>query len=201
MEMATHRRWLSPSDSTERNIKQQEERVSETIRRARTGEARAWLAQHLAAIGDVDPGRCVRWPFSTNGGSGGRYPQVKWRGQVVRVTRYLFEQVAGRPLTEGEVVRHSCDQPRCVNVWHVETGSQFDNVQDMLTRNRQASGARNGQAVLTAEQVRDLRQLAQEHDLRGNVNWIASVYGVSPTALTLVLRGETWAGVEPSVEG
>jgi hypothetical protein len=48
----------------------------------------------------------------------------------------------------------------------------------MLTRNRQASGARNGQAILTTEQVRDIRQLAQEHDLRGNVNWIASVYGI-----------------------
>jgi hypothetical protein len=65
----------------------------------------------------------------------------------------------------------------------------------MLTRNRQASGARNGQAILTTEQVRDIRQLAQEHDLRGNVNWIASVYGISPAALTLVLRGETWPGV------
>jgi hypothetical protein len=129
--------------------------------------------------------------------SRGRYPQVNIDGRVLRVTRYVFEQLAERALAEGEVIRHSCDEPQCVNGWHFSTGSQFENVQDMMKRNRQARGERNGQAVLTAEQVRDIRALAAEHDLRGSVSWIAGVYGVSPTALTLVLRGETWPGVEP----
>jgi hypothetical protein len=46
----------------------------------------------------------VLWPFSTNGGAGGRYPQVNISGRPVRVTRYVFEQVAGRPLRNGDVI-------------------------------------------------------------------------------------------------
>jgi hypothetical protein len=66
---------------------------------------------------------------------------------------------------------------------------------DMVKRHRSARGARNGQARLTPERVRDIRALAREHNLRGEVSFVARVYGVSPAALTLVLRGETWAGV------
>ena len=111
------------------------------------------------------------------------------------MTRYVFEQVAGRPLAGGEVIRHSCDNPRCVNGWHFSTGSQFDNVQDILQRQRQASGERNGRVKLTEAQVRDIRALAREHNLRGDVAFVARAYGVSPAALMLVLPGETWAGV------
>jgi hypothetical protein len=178
------------------NREQQEERVSErVIHRARQGEARAWLERHLESINDWSPTECVLWPFSTNGGSGGRYPQVNIDGRVLRVTRYVFAELAGRPLARGEVIRHSCDEPRCVNGWHFSTGSQFDNVQDMLQRQRQACGERNGRAQLTEEQVRDIRALAREHDLRRDVAFVARAYGVSPAALTLVLKGETWPGV------
>jgi hypothetical protein len=173
-----------------------ERHFSETVvRRARTGEARAWLERHMAGINDWSTTGCVFWPFSTNGGSGGQYPQVNIDGRVLGVTRYIFEQLAGRPLAGGEVIRHSCDEPRCVNGWHFSTGSQFDNVQDMLQRQRQASGERNGRSQLTEEQVRDIRALAREHDLRGEVAFVARGYGVSPAALALVLKGETWRGV------
>ena len=118
-------------------------------------------------------------------------------GRVLRVTRYIFEELVGRALADGEVIRHSCDEPRCVNAWHFSTGSQFDNVQDMLQRQRQARGERNGRAQLTEAQVRDIRALAREHDLRGEVSWIARCFDVTPTALTLVLERRTWAGVEP----
>jgi hypothetical protein len=65
--------------------------VSETVvRRARSGEARAWLESHLASIDCWNPAECELWPFSTNGGTGGRYPQVNIGGRPVRVTRYVF---------------------------------------------------------------------------------------------------------------
>ena len=53
--------------------------------------ARAWLERHLGDINDWSPTECISWPFSTNGGSGGRYPQVNLDGRVLRVTRYIFE--------------------------------------------------------------------------------------------------------------
>jgi hypothetical protein len=169
------------------------------IRRARRGEARAWLEHLLARLdaGEDVGDACILFPFSTNGGSGGRYPQIKWRGQVQRVTRIIFEHVAGGPLAPGDVVRHWCDTPRCCNPWHFESGDHDANMADMTRRRRQASGERNGRARLTAEQVRDIRQLAHEHDLGGEVSFVARSYGVTPGNLALVLARKTWVSVEP----
>ena len=166
-------------------------------RRARRGEARAWLEHHLANIEDWTPRECIVWPFSTNGGSGGRYPQVNIDGQAVRVTRYVFEHVAGRPLATGELVRHTCDNPRCVNPWHFIGGDHAANMRDMVERERQASGERNGIAKLTEAQVREIRALANEHDLRGDVSFVARSYGVTADNIARVLARKTWVGVEP----
>jgi hypothetical protein len=139
---------------------------------------------------------CVVWPFSTNGGTGGRYPQIGIDGKTVGVTRYVFERITGKPLATREVIRHSCDQPRCVNPWHFEVGSQADNMRDMVERKRSAAGERNGSARLTAAEVREIRQLATDHSLRyGDVSFIARGYGVSPRTVMLILTGETWKGV------
>lgn len=37
---------------------------------------------------------------------------------------------------KGVVVRHTCDNPRCINPAHLMLGTQIDNIQDMLDRNR-----------------------------------------------------------------
>ena len=114
---------------------------------------------------------------------------------MVSASPAMCSSRAGRALGSAEVIRHSCDEPRCVNGWHFSTGSQFDNVQDVLQRQRQASGERNGRAQLTAAQVSEIRAVARDHALRGDIAFVARAYGVSPSAVRLVLRGETWADV------
>jgi hypothetical protein len=137
------------------------------------------------------------WPFSTNGGDGGRYPQIKIDGAVMRVTRYVFEAVAERALAPGEEVRHICDTPRCVNPWHFVGGDHAANMRDMVGRQRQASGERNGIAKLTAEQVRDIRALGRDYDLTGELSFVARSYGVTADNIARVLARQTWASVEP----
>jgi hypothetical protein len=41
-----------------------------------------------------------------------------------------------RPLTQGEVVRHTCDNPPCVNPVHLVAGTQRQNIEDMIQRGR-----------------------------------------------------------------
>src|SRR5687767_12508959 len=83
--------------------------VTTAARRATRGEAKKWLDDFLAAFDTADiTDDCILWPFSTNGGTGGRYPQVRIGGRTVRVTRCVFERITGRRLDQDESIRHTC---------------------------------------------------------------------------------------------
>lgn len=58
----------------------------------------------------------------------------------------------------GLVVRHNCDNPRCINPKHLSIGTQQDNINDKVRRNRQAKGEVHGRAVLTAQDVHFIRK-------------------------------------------
>jgi hypothetical protein len=49
--------------------------------------------------------------------------------------RYVWQQANG-PIPNGLVVRHKCDNPACVNLDHLELGTQADNMADRVNRNR-----------------------------------------------------------------
>ena len=53
--------------------------------------------------------------------------------------RYALERKLGRELEPGEVARHTCDNPICVNPDHLLPGTQRDNVDDMMRRGRHCS--------------------------------------------------------------
>lgn len=69
-------------------------------------------------------------------GGGSRYGDM-WtsRKRVERVHRISYEYHHGT-IRSGEVVRHKCDTPYCVNPHHLIVGSQRDNVMDTKVRGR-----------------------------------------------------------------
>lgn len=75
---------------------------------------------------------CIYW---TGAKFNHGYGQIRRKGKLHLAHRYLFEQAYG-PIPFGMVVRHKCDDKRCVNLEHLELGSQRDNVLDRTTRGR-----------------------------------------------------------------
>jgi len=76
-------------------------------------------------------GECLVW---TRCVSSDGYPRAYVRGNPnVKVHREVFFDVNG---FYPEVVRHTCDNPRCINPDHLISGSNLDNIRDRVLRGR-----------------------------------------------------------------
>lgn len=88
-----------------------------------------------------------------------------------------------------EVVRHRCDNPPCCNPRHLQGGSHVDNVIDRDNRGRTAKGSCHGRAVLTEEDVREMRRE------RLSARAAATKYGVTYSVAYRAMQGTTWRHV------
>lgn len=122
--------------------------------------------------------------------------RVPGKRNKVLANRVAFRLVVG-PLSDSEVVRHTCDTPSCCNPAHWLSGTQAQNVGDMIERGRRvlspSPGERNGRAVLTDEQVREIRRRKAEGAL---LRELAPEFGVSMRMVSKIARREAWAHVE-----
>ena len=92
-----------------------------------------------------------------------------------------------------EVVRHKCDNPRCINPDHLEGGTQKDNMQDCVRRKRLGDsrnfGSANGRTVLTSEDVRAIRKLYVNGSREYGLTALAKQFGVGTSQIHRVVKG------------
>lgn len=142
------------------------------------------VARFWAKVSVGAPDDCWEWQASTARG----YGKIFWPGYKSprQATHVAFELEHGR-LPMG-LLRHTCDNPPCVNPAHLVEGDQIDNMGDAAQRDRTAFGERNGQAKLTIEQVRAIR----ERYAPGMGRRLALEFGVSQSAIHLIVSGRNW---------
>ncbi len=97
------------------------------------------------------------------------------------------------PIPSGAVIRHTCDNPSCVNPGHLIVGSHQENMRDMVSRNRQTLGTKNPQARITADDVRQIRALAASGTIHAE---IAPRFGITRSAVTMIVERKRWAHVD-----
>jgi hypothetical protein len=96
-------------------------------------------------------GECMEWQRCYNSDG---YPRACINSNVnAKVHRVVFELVHGK-LEEVMVVRHVCDNPKCINPDHLVSGTVLDNVKDRVERKR----TRGHVSDAEIEKVKTLRQ-------------------------------------------
>lgn len=87
-----------------------------------------------------DPAACWLWvgPRTSSGygqlrGTLGRGPQGR---RFILLAHRVSYSLAKGTIPAGLIVRHSCDNPRCVNPEHLVRGTMADNARDMIRRGR-----------------------------------------------------------------
>lgn len=134
------------------------------------------------------PDECWNWGASFVGGGYGQY------GPGSYAHRFSYRLYKG-PIPNGLFVLHTCDNRRCVNPSHLFVGTNYDNVQDMVSKGRQsgAKGERSGKAKLTEKQVREIRQRYKRWRAnRSNVIQLASEFGMSVPQIQAIVARKQW---------
>lgn len=155
------------------------------------GEREFW-----ARVGVSTPDQC--WPWlkaCSNTGHG-----VVWHeGKLAHAHRIAWAFDRGK--TPGKwCIRHRCDNPACCNPTHLFRGTQQQNMQEAVRRERLpdwndvpkpwVQGSKNHNAKLTDGKVRWARKMVLGGQLTLTV---ACCYlNVSPSTLSVAVNGKTW---------
>lgn len=131
----------------------------------------------------------------------------EWRGAVTKqgygdlriigrehsnAHRVIWETEYKIDLPRHLVVRHRCDNTLCVNPRHLEPGTQRQNIDDKVARNRQAKGEGLAQAKLTESQVRTAREL---HNAGAQLKALSEIYRVATSTIHAAVTRKTWGHV------
>lgn len=131
----------------------------------------------------IDHGRNV-------GGFG--YAKTYRNGKSVGLHRvvYCMQNQVTLESIAGLVIRHSCDNPRCINPAHLELGTHKDNSADMQRRGRngQTRGPARPNAKLTQEQVTWVRSNYIAGDKTFGCRSMARILGVYHAVISRIVR-------------
>lgn len=127
--------------------------------------------------------------FVKSGNGACTYGQVKYNGKTMRAHRVAWELCIGA-IPAGNYICHACDNPLCLNPWHLFVGTAMDNNRDKMQkgRHRAAKGEKNGNSTLS-----DANAVLAANMARAGVpqKVVAARFGVSPSLVSLLKNGRT----------
>lgn len=123
---------------------------------------------------------CIEATGALHGG----YVRIKRGGVKWYAHRWEYTQKV-RPLLPGEILRHACDNRRCINVDHLIPGTHHENSIDKVMR-----AARFDKLKLLPEQLPEVRAMIAE-GTRYRV--IAEKFGVSRSCIKHIATDRNWS--------
>lgn len=119
------------------------------------------------------------------------YGQVSVGGKKMKAHRVSWELHWGM-VPDGLHVLHRCDVRNCVNPRHLFLGTNQDNIDDKMRKNRGTSGILNGRSKLCDSDVHLIRLLLIQKETHKE---IAKKFGVHQSIVSQINTGKAWVGV------
>lgn len=103
------------------------------------------------------------------------------------------------PIPTGMQVLHTCDNPPCVRPDHLFLGTQKDNMQDMISKGRNAPqrdptrharGEQHGRAKLTEDIIREIRTRYEAGGISQSA--LAKEYDLGQSHISRILLRQVW---------
>ena len=121
-----------------------------------------------------------------------KYGHTKRGGRTFLLHRVIYATTHDMDISEldGWIVRHTCDNCRCINPNHLILGTTQDNVDDRVNRGRSVSGEKVHTSKLTWDDVREIRSSYEA----GGISYqqLATKYGVDKTNIACIVKHKTW---------
>jgi hypothetical protein len=139
-------------------------------------------------IDENDCFNCVSHPINRDG-----YPVVGKNKKRWLMNRFIFTEMFG-PIPDDMVVRHSCDNARCINPEHLLLGTVQDNNNDMLLRDRYTKGSAMWNAILTENDVFAIKVLIDKGKLTNRK--ISEIFSVHERIISDIKKNRKWKHVK-----
>jgi hypothetical protein len=118
----------------------------------------------------------------------GGYGQVAFENKPQSAHRVFWKLYRGE-IPPGACILHTCDVRCCVNPDHLFLGTNKDNSEDMVLKNRQNKGEARPQAKLSDGKVRFILMST------ASISFLAERFGVSWSTIVRVRQRTTWKHV------
>jgi len=140
-------------------------------------------------------GECWEWQGCRDSDGHGR---CSFGHNSFRAHRIAWILSREEPIPPGLIAMHTCDNKACCNPSHLKLGTQIENVADRVQKGRSARGEKNGNAHLSAKEVRQIRELRHSGI---TFQELISKFGVHRTTIYNIVKGRTWRHVGGPIKG
>lgn len=141
------------------------------------------------ALADATPDKCIEWPLVRRKRG---YGMTTVKGKTVATHRLVCTLAHGQPPTPKHMACHSCDNPPCINKFHLRWDLSQGNIDDRTKRGRGLQGETHHKAKLTEPQVREIKRRL---DAGEPTQRLADEYGVTNGSIWFIAKGKNWRHV------
>lgn len=117
----------------------------------------------------------------------------------------LSWEIENGEIPEGLYILHKCDNPSCVNPNHLFSGTQADNMQDMVNKGRKVSnppkGIKHPLSKLTDDDIREIRKIyikgkPGDKPSPYSVKGLSVKYNVASSLIHRIVKRVSWPHIK-----